>query len=87
MKNLIGQVSGVGSEAGRTLGILSAMKKLSNIDMADFYVKADKIMPTEDNDFINEWFLELVFLNYNNFFVGAFKFFYHFVPVLKTCFF
>ena len=53
MKNIIGQVSGVGSEAGRTLGILSAMKKLSNIDMADFYVKADKIMPTEDDDFIN----------------------------------
>jgi len=53
MKNLIGQVSGVGSESGRTLGILSAMKNLTDIDIAEFYAKADRIMPTEDHDYID----------------------------------
>ena len=53
MKNLIGQVSAVGSEAGRTLGIISQMKRLQSVDLDQFYDQANKILPTTDDNYID----------------------------------
>ena len=53
MNNVTAQVSGVASESARTLGVISGMKKLSNIDLEEMLVKSRNFVDQMDENLID----------------------------------